>query len=150
VQQAGSAGVALGPQRRERVLDDRGKLWVGPDKIGKLVDDHRDASLTAEGQEGVHRRMPGVEHEGRGRVQVLGQRGAEPVERLPVGRLIGREVEAAGRRAERSEEKGLALPASPGDDPEDRTRSGIGGERAQSSPLTVPVEHLRRPAQEPG
>jgi hypothetical protein len=79
-QQAGPAGVAFGPKRRERVLDDGGQLGIRPHEIGELVDHHGNALLAAQRQERVDGGMPRVEDVRRGGAEMIGQHRAQPVE----------------------------------------------------------------------
>ncbi len=91
--------------------------------------------------------MPGVEGQWGWDVEVVGEIGAEPAERLAVGGFVGGEVEAAGRLAQRPQEEGLALASAAGHDTERGSGAGIGGEIGEGSPLGLPVEHVVRPVQ---
>ena len=144
-QQAGPAGLTLGTQRCQRVLDDRRQLRVRPHQVGELIDDDRDPPLAAQREQRVHRRVPCLERERSRRVEMVRECGSQPIEGLPVGGLVGSEVEAACRLAQRPQQERLALAAAPGHHAQACTRGRIGGERRQGTPLLVTIEHFLWP-----
>ena len=141
-QQPAAAALALGPARRERVLEDRRQRRVRPDQIGKLVDHHGDRMIVPQGQQRVKHLTPAVETQCRRQPEVRPQRRPYLVQGLAVGRFIGREVEASGRLAQGPQQEGLALAAPAGDDPEGRAWPLVSCEGGELHPLDVTVEHV--------
>ena len=88
--------------------------------------------------------MPAVEAQPRRKAEMLPERRSDLVQGIAVGRLIGREVEAPGRLAQRPQQEGLAPPALAGDDAKGRTRPVIVREGGKLHPLDVTVEHVVR------
>jgi hypothetical protein len=88
--------------------------------------------------------MPALEVQRRRQPEVRAECCSHLVQRLAVGGLIGREVEASGRFAQRPEEERLALATSAGDDSEGGSGPLVAHKSSELRPFDVAVEHVVR------
>ena len=117
--------LALAAQRSEGVLDDRRQRRVRPGQVRELVDDHGNRTVAAQREQRIDYLVPVREPQRRRCSEVRAEGRSDPAQRLAVGRLIRREVEAARGLAQRAEQERLALAPPPGDHAQGGSGPGV-------------------------